>query len=342
MKSAVVVKKEEIELKDMEVPKIQDNEVLIKVKTVGVCGSDLHLFKDSHAFRKLPAVLGHEVSGEIVSIGKDVTKFKIGDRVTVEPHVGCGICEFCESALVNLCENKVVPGTPKWTGTFSEYFNAPEDTVYKINDEIPYEIGTLIEPLAVGIHTVDRITVAEKNTIVILGSGTIGLLTLVAAREAGYKNIICTDTQPFNLEMARKQGAHLTLNPLYDDVENEVSAYTKGKGADVAIVATDAKVIVDQATSVVKKRGEVGIVSMITEKIPIDTYQFVFKELSLFGAMTYETKDFEKAAQLVNEGLDLSEFVTQRLPLNESQEAMQILSEKKENVVKVIVEVEKQ
>lgn len=340
MKSAVVVEAEKVEIRDMEVPETKVNEVLIKVKTVGVCGSDLHLFKGTHAFRTLPAVLGHEVAGEIVSVGKDVTRFEIGDRVTIEPHIGCGNCHFCENALVNLCENKIVPGTPEWTGTFGEYFNAPEEMVYKINDDISYEIGTLIEPLAVGIHTIDRITVSEKDTIVILGSGTIGLLTLVAAREAGYKNIICTDTQPFNLEMARKQGAHLTLNPLEDDVKKEVLSFTNGKGADVAIVATDAKVIVDQATSVVKKRGEVGIVSMITERIPVDTYQFVFKELTLFGAMTYETKDFKKAVQLVNDGLNLSDFVTQRLPLSESQEAMQILNEKKENVVKVIVEVE--
>lgn len=340
MKAAVVVQAEKVEIKDMEVPETKNNEVLIKVKTVGVCGSDLHLFKDTHAFRTLPAVLGHEVAGEIVSVGKNVTRFKIGDRVTIEPHIGCGNCHFCENALINLCENKIVPGTPKWMGTFGEYFNAPEEMVYKINDDISYEIGTLIEPFAVGIHTIDRITVSEKDTIVILGSGTIGLLTLVAAREAGYKNIICTDTQPFNLEMARKQGAHLTLNPLEDNVEKKVLSFTNGKGADVAIVATDAKVIVDQATSVVKKRGEVGIVSMITKQIPVDTYQFVFKELTLFGAMTYETKDFKKAAQLVNDGLDLSDFVTQRLPLSESQEAMQILNEKKEKVVKVIVEVE--
>lgn len=340
LKVAVVVEKDKVEIQEVDIPDIRDNEVLIKVKTVGVCGSDLHLFKDSHAFRKLPAILGHEVAGKITSIGKSVTKFKVGDRVTVEPHLGCGKCEYCESASVNLCVNKKVPGTPEWGGTFGEYFNAPESMVYKIGDNIPYEIGTLIEPLAVGIHTVARITVPEKDTIAILGSGTIGLLTLVAAREAGYKNIICTDTQPFNLEMARKQGAVLALNPLEDDVEAEISNFTNGRGVDVAIVATDAKVIVDQASEIVRKRGEVGIVSMITEQIPIDTYKFVFKELTLFGAMTYETKDFEKAAKLVNNGLDLMDFITQRLPLSESQAAMDVLSEKLKNVVKVIVEVE--
>lgn len=340
MKTAVVVKPHQVEIREIDIPDIKPNEVLIKVKTAGVCGSDLHLFHGTHAFRKPPAILGHEIAGEIVKIGKEVTKFRVGDRVTVEPHVGCGACEFCRQDLVNLCINKIVPGTPGWIGTFSEYFNAPEQAVYKLADNVPYEIGTLIEPLAVGIHTISRISVPEKESIAILGSGTIGLLTLVAAREAGYKTIICTDTQPFNLEMAKRQGASLVLNPLEDDVVASIRQFTNGKGVDVAIVAADAKNIVDQASSIVKKRGEVGIVAMITEPIPVNTYAFVFNEINLFGAMTYETKDFVRAAELVNNGLDLSAFITQRKPLDQAQEALEVLSQKKENVVKVLVEVD--
>jgi len=339
MKAAYVVDECKVEIKDIEIPKIKDNEVLIKVKTVGICGSDLHLFKGTHAFRKPPVVLGHEVAGEIVKIGKNVTKFKVGDRVTVEPHIGCGECEFCEKDLVNLCINKKAPGTPGWIGTFAEYFNAPEDVVYKIGDNISYEMGTLVEPLAVAVHAIDRITVPEKDTIVILGSGTIGLLTLVAAKEAGYQNIICTDTQQFNLDMASKHGAALALNPLEVDVVEKVKEFTNGRGADVAIVCAGAPGIVDQASSLVRKRGEVGIVAMITEQIPVNTYNFVFNEITLFGAMTYETKDFVKASKMINEGLDLKDFITQKMTLEQTEEGLNILNEKKENVVKIIIEV---
>jgi len=341
MKAAYVVEAGKVEVREIDVPKVADEDVLIKVETAGVCGSDLHLFRGTHAFRKPPAILGHEVAGEIVEIGKDVVKFKVGDRVTVEPHVGCGECEFCEQDLVNLCTNKKAPGTPSWIGTFVEYFNAPEKAVYKLNDNVSYEIGTLAEPLAVAIHAIDRITVKEKDTMVILGSGTVGLLALVAAREAGYKNIICTDTQQFNLDMALKQGAKLALNPLKDDVVAKVREFTNGRGVDVALVAADSKVIVDQASSMVRKRGEVGIVAMITEQIPVNTYNFVFNELSLFGAMTYETKDFAKATEMINNGLDLTDFITQRVNLDDSQTGLDILNEKKENVVKVIVEINK-
>jgi L-iditol 2-dehydrogenase len=341
MRAAYVVENEKVEIRDIDVPTLKDDEVLIKVKTVGVCGSDLHLFKGTHAFRKPPAILGHEVAGDIVEIGANVTSFKIGDRVTVEPHLGCGECEFCKQELVNLCTSKKAPGTPAWIGTFVEYFNAPEKTVYKINDNISYEMGTLIEPLAVAVHAIDRITVAEKDSIAILGSGTIGLLALVAAREAGYKNIICTDTQEFNLEMALKQGAKLALNPLKEDVVARVKEFTGGRGVDVALIAADSKVILDQASAMVRRRGEVGVIAMITEKIPVYTYSFVFNEQTLFGAMTYETKDFVKATEMINNGLDLSDFLTQKLPLEESQRALDVLSEKKENVIKVIVEVSK-
>lgn len=339
MKAAFVVGKEEVEIREIDVPEVKDNEVLIKVKTVGVCGSDLHLFKGTHAFRNPPAVLGHEVAGDVVKIGKEVKDLKVGDRVTVEPHLGCGECEFCKQDLVNLCLNKKAPGTPGWVGTFVEYFNAPAEVVHKINDDVSYELATLIEPLAVAVHAIDRITVKEKDTLVILGSGTIGLLALVAAKESGYKNIICTDTQDFNLQMALKHGAKLALNPLKDDVVEKVMEFTNGRGADVALIAADAKNIVDQASSLVRKRGEVGVVSMITEAIPVYTYNFVFKELTLFGAMTYETKDFVKATEMVNNGLDLSDFATQKLSLDESQKALNILDEGKENVVKVIVEI---
>jgi len=341
MRAAYVVEAEKVEIKDIAVPVLKDDEVLIKVKTVGVCGSDLHLFKGTHAFRKPPAILGHEVAGDIVEIGRNVKNFKVGDRVTVEPHIGCGECEFCKADLVNLCTSKKAPGTPSWIGTFVEYFNAPEKTLYKLNDNVSYEMGTLVEPLAVAVHAIDRITVAQKDTLVILGSGTIGLLTLVAAREAGYKNIICTDTQEFNLDMALKQGAKLALNPLKEDVVAKVKEFTGGRGADVALIAANSKVIVDQASAMVRRRGEVGIIAMITEKIPVYTYSFVFNEQTVFGAMTYETKDFVKAAKMINDGLDLSDFVTQKFPLEESQKALDTLSQKKENVVKVLVEVSK-
>ena len=337
MKAAIVTATRKVEIREQEKPVIKEGEVLIKVKTAGVCGSDLHLFEGTHAFRKPPAILGHELAGDIVEVGKAVTKFKLGDRVTVEPHIACGTCEFCRQGMVNICLNKSVPGTPSWIGTFVEYFNAPEKTLYKLADNISYEEGTLIEPLAVAVHALKRASVTSRDCIVILGAGTIGLLTQVVAQEMGFKTIICTDTVAFNREMALKLGAAAALNPIDEDVVGKVMELTNGRGADLCIVAAGAENILDQASDCVRKRGEIGLVAMITRKTPVSSFSIVSKEQNLYGAVTYEAEDFQHAADMINNGLDLSDFVTQRFPLEHTQKALEILSQKKEHVIKVIV-----
>jgi len=342
MKAAFVTEAYKVEVKEIERPEIKADEVLIKVKAVGVCGSDLHLFHGSHPFRKPPAILGHEIAGEIVEIGSEVTKFKVGDRVTVEPQVGCGECELCKAGWINLCKQKKVPGTPAWIGTFSEYFNAPECTVYKMNDDISYEVASLAEPFAVAVHAINRFSAKEeeKGTLVILGCGTIGLMLVVAAREAGWKNIICTDTVEYNRNMAIHFGAKAVFNPLEEDCIQKIRAMTNDRGADAVLIAAGAPNIVDQACSVVRKRGEVGFVAMITQNIPVYTYATVFNELTIVGSMTYQTEDFKQAVDMINGGLAMEDFITQKIPLEESQKALDVLSEKKENVIKVIVTME--
>lgn len=337
MKAALVTGIEEVSIEEIERPIIKDDEVLIKVKTVGVCGSDLHLFRGTHAFRKPPAILGHEIAGDIVGIGKNVRNLEVGDRVTVEPQYGCGECEYCRQDLINLCTKKIVPGTAKWIGVFVEYFNAPEKTVYKLNDNVSYPMGAMIEPLAVAVRALRRTRVKEKDCLVILGSGTIGLLCLVVAKQMGYKTIVCTDTAQFNLDMALKYGATLAINPITVDVIETVKQLTNGKGADLALVAAGANNILDQASACVRKQGEVGIIAMITENIPFYSYQIVFNEQTMYGAMTYSTSDFRKAVEMINGGLDLSDFVTQTMDLEHTQEGLNILSQKKENVVKVMI-----
>jgi L-iditol 2-dehydrogenase len=338
MKAAWVRDVEKVSIEEIERPSPKDDEVLIKVRTVGVCGSDLHLFKGTHAFRKPPAILGHEIAGDVVEIGRNVKRIKVGDRVTVEPQWGCGECVFCRQGFVNLCPDKVVPGTARWVGVFVEYFNAPEKTVHKLDNTVSYPMGTMIEPLAVAVRALRRATVKEKDCLVILGSGTIGLLCLVVAKRMGYGKIVCTDTARFNLDMAIRHGATLAIDPLETDVADAVKRLTDGRGADLALVAATAGNILDQAAACVRKHGEIGIIAMITEKIPFYSYRIVFNEQRMYGAMTYAMNDFREAADMINGGLDLTDFVTQTVDLEHTQEGLDILSQKKENVVKVMVE----
>lgn len=338
MKVAKIIRKKTVAIETIDSPKIEDNEVLVKVKITGICGSDLHLYQDTHAFRRPPAILGHEIAGIIVEVGKSVKSHKIGDRVTIEPHLGCGLCKFCEDGLVNICIKKKVPGTPDWIGTFVEYFNADERTLHKIEDKIGYEMGVMVEPLAVAIHAINRCTNKNKDCIVILGAGTIGLLTQVVAKELGYKTIITTDPAPFNRELSLKLGATVSIDPLTEDINKTVADLTENKcGADVTVVCAGASNILDQASEVTKKRGEICIVSMITEKIPFYCYSVVFKEQTIKGSMTYQTEDFVKATKMINEGLDLNLLITHKFDIDNTSLGLKTLSEKKENVGKVLI-----
>lgn len=339
MKAAFVTGIEKVEIKEIDKPVISDTEVLIKTKTVGVCGSDLHLFRGTHPFRHAPAILGHEIAGDVVEIGSKVTNIKVGDRVTVEPQVGCGECEMCKRGLVSLCSGKKVPGTPEWIGAFSEYFNADEKTVYKLADQTSYEMGTLAEPLAVAVHTVNH---AETRTggLVILGAGTIGQLILAVARKRGYSPIIVTDTAAFNREFAVKHGADAALDPVTENIPEKVKEMTGGRGADLAIIAAGADNILDQACECVHKCGEIGIVAMITNKIPFYCYSVVFSELKIYGAMCYESGDFAEAMEMINTDLELTDYVTQEMDgIEKTQEGLDILSRKKEDVVKVLIKI---
>lgn len=337
MRVAVVTEPYKVEIEDRPVPEVGEKDVLIKTVRVGICGSDIHLYKGTHAFRNPPAVLGHEISGEVCEVGSAVTKFKVGDRVTVEPQIPCGECEYCKSGHVNLCKNKIVPGTDKWCGTFAEYFVAPENVVYKLADSVSYDVGALVEPLAVAVQAMNLCGNSEKESIAILGSGTIGLLVLAVAVKRGYKKIFCTDTAPFNREMALKLGATQAYDPIDENVEELIIEATGGKGVDVCVVAAGAPNIIDQASAVTKKLGEVVLVAMITKKIPVYTYSFVFNEQKLIGSMTYTTEAFKEACDLINEGINVQPIITHCLPLEESGKGLGILDTKSENAGKILV-----
>ena len=337
MRVAVVTEPYKVEVLEKPVPEVGEKDVLIKTVRAGICGSDIHLYKGTHAFRNPPADLGHEISGQVVEVGEKVEKIKVGDRVTIEPQIGCGECEYCKSGHVNLCKSKIVPGTPKWGGTFSEYFAAPEQTVYKLADDVSYDKGALTEPLAVAVQALDNVADADKDAVAILGSGTIGLLSLAVCVKRGYKKIFCTDTAPFNRELALKLGATKVYDPLNEDVEALIKEETGGKGVDVCVIAAGAPNIVDQASNITKKLGSVVLVAMITKSIPVYTYSFVFNEQKLIGSMTYTTEAFQEAMDMINDGINVEAIITHLLPLEESGKGLGILDTKSENAGKILV-----
>lgn len=338
MRAAFVTGVKETEIRDIEKPSPARGEVLIKVEAVGLCGSDLHLFLGLHAFRKPPVILGHELSGTVCELGEGVTKFQVGDRVTVNPSLSCKKCPACKRGLGNICERRKAPGTDSWIGCFVEYFPAPEETVYKIPDEVDFPRAALTEPLSVATHILGRISLNEIKTMAILGCGTIGLMTLYLAKKRGMEKVICSDPAAYNRQQALRFGADVVIDPLEGDPVKGALELTDGEGVDLCIVAAGAPPILDQASGMTRKGGEIGLVAMITKPVPFYSYSVVFREQRIFGSQIYQTQDFEAALGEVETDPGLSEFITQRMPMEEVQRAMEMLAEKKENVVKIILE----
>jgi len=186
---------------------------------VGICYSDVSAFNGTHAFRKPPFIAGHEFSGIIVEAGEEVSKFKIGDRVIIEPRIGCGDCFFCRHGHYNECENERFLGTREWNGAFSEFVIVEEPMCYHMSPKMSFEEGAILEPYCVGLHAVRRAKVRIGDNLAILGCGTIGLTTLMSAKLSGANNILVTDISNKKREMAIKKGADITVNPKLDNLK---------------------------------------------------------------------------------------------------------------------------
>lgn len=297
-----------LEMTTMPAPEIGEKDVLIAVEATGICGSDLHAYLGQHRFRRAPAVLGHEVVGRVEQKGDQVKGLEIGDRVTVMPLIACGVCSQCRSGRNHLCSNKVVPGTPKWTGTFADYFVAPEGVTLKLPESFPVELGVLMEPLAVAVHAVRQAGTIAGARVRVLGAGPIGHLIGLAARSTGAHSIHCVDPDPTALAVADRNGFE-TSHP-GDSSEFEP--------ASVTFVTANHAASLDDAFAGTESSGTVVVVSMYEGQIPVDIYQLVFHEFTVRGSMLYSLDDFDEAVRVAAENeTELSRVVTPLMPLEE-------------------------
>jgi len=328
LKAIVIKKPYEISVEEVDAPEIGSNELLIKVKAVGICASEVHAFQGTHPFRIPPIISGHEFSGEVVKIGDNVHGFSEGDRVTAFPIIACGSCEYCLSGKNNLCENRVVLGTSKWTGPFGEYVKAPQTVVYKIPNNITYDEGALIEPLAVGLHTFKRAKVGKGQTIAIFGAGAIGLSTLIAAKYFGAKTFVFEPVE-FKANLAKKLGADIVANPLLQDVKKILSDISI-KYVDASIDCAGAKSSLLNAIDIVKKDGRVIVTALFKEKVTIDPATIMLKEVNILGSNMYTSEEFKQAVSLSSEVRDkLTQLITQKMKFEQANEAFKLMLENK-------------
>jgi L-iditol 2-dehydrogenase len=347
MKAALLSKEYHYEIKDVDEPQVRPGWVKIQVKKTGVCGSEVHAFQGTHPFRKPPIISGHELGGIVVEIGEGVTRFKVGDRVTVEPQYSCGNCVYCRKGSYNLCTSKVVMGTTddpkKWTGSFAEFVIAPADKTFLIPPHLSFSHGTLIEPLAVGIHSLYRARMTAGKSLLIFGAGTIGLATLINARALGIKDIMITDVKDFNLQTAKDLGATYTVNIAAENLESAVTQAFGEQGVDAAILAVGKASIFKDALTLTKRDGAIVIVGLVHEDITFNLHDIgaTGKEKIVTGSTVYTGEDFEKVLKLL-EGeemkKDLDTLITHEMTIDQVQEAHELIVNGKEDVIKIVLE----
>ncbi len=327
-----------IEFRDMPLRDPEPQEVMIKVRTAAICGSDLHIFKGKHPSASLPVAVGHELAGEVVRVGSEVNEFAEGDRVTVEPLIACGSCHYCQRGEYHLCTN-ISFQYRKGQGAFAAYFYAPVNRTYKLPPSVSFEEGTLIEPLSVALHAVKKSGIRIGQSSAVIGAGAIGLLVAMLLDQLTGTKPFVADINDFRVQKAIDLGAHGIFIRRGEDVKETIMSFTAKLGVDQAFEAVGVEATLVQALEVIKKGGKVtllGIFEEPTPRIPINL--FVQREICLAGSQGYAW-DFPDAINLVVLGrIQLSALITKRLPLDQLQKGFDLLCQPGNSQIKLLFE----
>lgn len=343
MKIALMEKPGDIKIEEAKIPEPKDHELLVKIKHIGICGSDIHYYEHGRIgdfVVEKPIILGHECAGEVTKIGKDVTGFKEGDLVALEPGHTCGKCEFCLTGRYNLCPDVVFMATPPYDGAFCEYVAYPSHMAFKLPNGMDTIEGALIEPLAVGIHATNQGGATLGQSAVILGSGCIGLCTLLSLKAKGVTQIFVADVIEKRLDKAKELGAVRVIDAKKEDTIKTIMELTNGQGVDMVYETAGNKITTAQTSKLVKRGGTIVLVGMAADAtIAYDFGTVMSKEATIKTVFRYRNI-YPSAIQAVAAGLiSIKSIVTNTFKLEDTAEAMDYSVTHKEDIVKAIIEV---
>jgi len=310
---------DQLDMREVPEPSPKPGEVLLRVKAVGICGSELHGFVAHAARRTPPSILGHEFCGEILSVGEGVAGFKAGDRVGVNSVISCGQCADCRDGNVHLCRSNEVFGM-KRPGGFAEQCAVPAATLLPLPAALSTIQGALLEPLANGVHAVSMLQQRFPETVAVFGAGTIGLFALQVAAAAGAIRVVSVDTHDARLEMARRLGSSTVLNPMKADVVASIRNMTGGRGADVTIDAVGAAETRRASVSAVRRGGEVVWLGLHDDPSQISGFQMVLGERKIHGSFAVTHRDLRTAIALFANGKIVLDPWVKTFPLTQGVE----------------------
>ncbi|MFE5888944.1 zinc-binding dehydrogenase [Streptomyces sp. NPDC056468] len=325
MKAAVLTGHRSLAHRDLAVPEPGPGELLVRVDATGICGSDLAAFRGTHPYKTAPAVLGHEFSGTVVRVGAEVTGFAPGDRVCSAAFSHCDTCAECLRGAPHLCTRKLNLSHLDWTGSFAELVLLRPNMTHRLPDGMHPVAGALVEPLSIGLHAVRLVGDGAGRSVVVLGSGTIGLSCLVAARLLGHAKVACVDVGPEKGELARRLGADGYADAREGD-PIPVTLDALGGPADVVVIAAGYPGVTEQALRAVRPGGDIVIVSYFEDRHPVDLNTLVGREVTVHGSALSTPRDFaEVIDRLAAETLDVLPMVTHHFPLADAESALRLM-----------------
>ena len=346
MKTAVMLGIGKMGFEEREIPQVKEDEVLVKLEYVGICGSDLHYYESGAIgdyVVKPPFVLGHEPGGTVVEVGRNVKHLKAGDRVALEPGKTCGHCEFCKTGRYNLCPDVVFFATPPVDGVFQEYVAHEADLCFKLPDHVSTMEGALIEPLAVGFHAAMQGGARAGQTAVVMGAGCIGLVTMMALKAMGVTKVYTVDIMEKRLQKALELGADGVINAGQADAVEEVRKLTDGKGCDLVIETAGTQATTVQAIRMTKKGAAIVLVGYSKSgEMTLPMSLALDKELTFKTVFRYR-HIYPMAIDAVAAGkVNLKGIVTDIFTLDEIQKAMDHSVNNKADIVKAVVRIGEQ
>lgn len=340
MLQQIMTAPKKIQFNEVPIPEISDDQVLIKIMKLGICGSDIHVFHGQHPFTTYPVTQGHEVSGEIVQIGKNVTNLQVSQKVTIQPQVVCGECYPCRHDKYNLCESLKVMGF-QTTGTASHYFCVDSQKVTVLPDSMSYDEGAMIEPLAVAVHAVRQAIDVTGLKIVVLGAGPIGNLVAQAAKGMGAQSVMITDISDFRLQKAKECGIDFCVNTTSEDLGKAILTAFGPDKADVIYDCAGNNVTMGQAIKYARKGSTIILVAVFAGMATIDLAVANDHELDIKSTMMYRNEDYLDAIRLVNEKkIQLIPLISRYFAFQDYLEAYQYIDNNRETTMKVIINVQ--
>jgi len=302
LKAAVFEKANSIVLTERPVPVIEAGEALVKVKRVGICGSDIHVLHGHHASAVFPLIPGHEIVGEVIEIkGKLENTFKPGDLVATQEVINCGICDACTKGSPNVCKNLKVLGI-NTDGGFAEYVKVLADKLVKIPKDIDLDLAAAIEPLAVAVHDVRKSGLKAGETALVIGGGPIGLLNAIVCRLTGAGAVVISEPSEYRRNFIEKMG-FTVVDPFSDDFDDVLNSATNGDGFDVAFEAAGVPDALNTCLKYTKQTGIVMVIAIAPNPYPINTFDIFAKELTLVGVRIHTMYAFKSAAQIMASGV---------------------------------------